>query len=270
LQFCSCSLEEPPAKLGSGRDEQRLSRAFHFGSPAGAGGIGPKPGFDYPGSEDRPTAKAIDYLFNYLNMAGTAKASDFRPLTQRERTHLYFKTMVNPLGYIKAGFSAGIDQWKDKPEEWEQGASGYGKRYANIVGQYSIQRTVTFGLSSALHEDNRYFSSGKQGVWSRSGYALASGILARHDDGARHVSVSQLGGVAAGAFLSRFWQPPSRHSAGDGAVSFGITMASNMGFSVVKEFLPDLGRAISKKRQKTGDPAGRQDFAFYPKPQVCR
>ncbi|HXY13641.1 MAG TPA: hypothetical protein VEI01_10695 [Terriglobales bacterium] len=215
---------------------------------------------DSPPQEQKssPVAKGVDYLFNYLNMAGTMKASDFRPLTQKERTHLYFKTMVNPLGYVKAGFSAGIDQWNDKPGEWEQGASGYGKRFANILGQYSIQRTVTFGLSSALHEDNRYFNSGKKGLWSRSGYALVSGVLARHDDGSRHVSVSQLGGVAAGAFLSRFWQPPSQHSAGDGAVSFGITMASNMGFGVVKEFLPDVGRAIAKKQKKPSTPDKNQ------------
>jgi hypothetical protein len=55
--------------------------------------------------------------------------------------------------------------------------------------------------------------------------------------------------VAAGAFLSRFWQPPSQRSAGDGAVSFGITMGSNMGFSLLKEFLPDLGRVITKKQK---------------------
>jgi hypothetical protein len=196
------------------------------------------------------TDKGIDYLFNYLNMAGTRKASTFRPMTGHERVHLYEKTMTNPLGYIKAGFSAGIDQWNDKPVEWEQGASGYGKRYANILGQYSIQRTVTFGLGAAFHEDNRYFNSGKKELWPRIWYALTSGILARHDDGSRHISVSQLGGVAAGAFLSRFWQPPSEHSAGDGAVSFGITMGSNIGFSVVKEFLPDVGRALAKKRQQ--------------------
>ncbi len=202
-----------------------------------------------PAKQDTsPVGKGVDYLLNYLNMAGTMKARDFRPLTQRERTQLYLKTMVNPLGYIKAGFSAGIDQWKDKPPEWEQGASGYGKRFANIVGQYSIQRTVTFGLASALHEDNRYFNSGKKGLWPRVGYAVASGVLARHDDGSRYVSISQVGGVAAGAFLSRAWQPTSQHSAGDGAVSFGISMASNMGFSVIKEFLPDLGRVITKKR----------------------
>ena len=209
---------------------------------------------DSPEQKSGVVAKGTDYLLNYLNMAGTKKASDFRPLTQRERTHLYFKTMANPLGYIKAGFSAGIDQWNDKPEEWKQGASGYGKRFANIVGQYSIQRTVTFGISSALHEDNRYFNSGKTGLWPRTGYAITSGILARHDDGSRHISISQLGGVAAGAFLSRLWQPPSQHSVGDGAVSFGLTTASNMGFGVVKEFLPDLGRAIAQKHKKSPRP----------------
>jgi hypothetical protein len=206
-----------------------------------------------PAVEPKPSFinRTIDNLFNYLNMAGAEKASDFRPLTQHERTQIYVKTMINPLGYLKAGFSAGLDQWKDKPEEWEQGASGYGKRFANILGQYTIQRTVTFGLGSLLHEDNRYFNSGKKGFWSRTGYSMASGILARHDDGTRHISISQLGGVAAGAFLSRTWQPPSQNSAGDGAVSFGITMASNMGFGVVKEFLPDIGRAIRNKRNKS-------------------
>jgi hypothetical protein len=200
---------------------------------------------------NKAVRRTNDYLFNYLNMAGTTKASDFRPLTQRQRTQIYVKTMVNPFGYIKAGLSAGIDQWNDKPVEWEQGVSGYGKRYANILGQYSIQRTVTFGLGSALHEDNRYFNSGKTGFWPRTRYALASGILARHDDGSRHISLSQLGGVAAGAFLSRTWQPPSEHSAGNGAVSFGITMAGNMGFGIVKEFLPDIGRAVANKRKRS-------------------
>ena len=201
--------------------------------------------------EDKPNpvSKGVGYLVNYLNMAGATKASDFRPMTQGERTDLYWKTMVNPLSFVKAGFSSGIDQWNDKPSEWQQGAAGYGQRYANILGQYSIQRTVTFGLSSLLHEDNRYFNSGKHGFWSRTSYALESGLIARHDDGSRHVSISQVGGVAAGAFLSRAWQPTSQHSAGDGAVSFGISMASNMGFSVVKEFLPDVGRLITNKRK---------------------
>jgi hypothetical protein len=191
--------------------------------------------------------RTFDNIFNYLNMAGTTKASDFRPLTQRERGHLYLQSMVNPFGFLKTGFSAGLDQWNDKPKEWEQGASGYGKRFANILGQYSIQRTVTYGMSAALHEDNRYFNSGKTGFWSRTWYAAESGLLARDDDGKRHLSYSQIGGTAAGAFLSRPWLPPSQHSAGDAAISFGITMGINIGSGVLKEFLPDVARKISKK-----------------------
>ena len=202
----------------------------------------------------KPGSGLIDDLFNLLNMAGTKKSKEFRPMTQHERNRLYFKSMVNPLSFAKVGFSAGIDQADDKPTEWEQGASGYGKRYANILGQYSIQRTVTYGLGSALHEDNRYFNSGRKGFWPRTGYALSSGILARHDDGSLHFSISQVGGVAAGAFLARAWLPSSQSSAGDGAVSFGITMGSNMGVSVVKEFLPDLGRALAKKHKKSATP----------------
>jgi hypothetical protein len=203
-----------------------------------------------------PGSVLIDYLLNYLNMAGAKKSNEFRPMTQRERTRLYFKTMVNPLGFAKTGFSAGIDQAKDKPTEWEQGASGYGKRFANILGQYSIQRTVTYGLGSALHEDNRYFNSGRKGFWPRTGYALSSSILARHDDGSRHISISQVGGVAAGAFLARLWLPPSQSSAGAGGASFGITLGSNAAFGIVKEFLPDLGRALVKKHKKPTTGAG--------------
>jgi hypothetical protein len=204
----------------------------------------------------KPGSVLIDYLLNYLNMAGTEKSNEFRPMTQPERTRLYFKTMVNPVGFVKTGFSAGIDQANDKPTEWEQGASGYGKRFANILGQYSIQRTVTYGLGSVLHEDNRYFNSGRQGFWPHTGYALTSGILARHDDGSRHFSISQVGGVAAGAFLARVWLPPSQSSAGAGAVSFGITMGSNAAFGIVKEFLPDLGRALAKKHKKPATGSG--------------
>ena len=34
-------------------------------------------------------------------------------------------------------------------------------------------------------------------------------------------------------------------------MSFGITMGSNIGFGVVKEFLPDLARVITGKKRKT-------------------
>jgi len=210
-------------------------------------------------NKSNPFTKGLDHLFNYLNMAGTEKAAEFKPMTQSERNHFYYKSMVNPFTFVKAGLSAGIDQWNDKPTEWGQGVAGYGKRYGNILGQYWVQKTVTYGLSSALHEDNRYFNSGKHGFWPRVAYALESGILARHDNGTRHISISQIGGTAAGAFVARAWLPPSQSSAEKGAISFGVTLASNAGFGIVKELLPDIGRKLSKK-QKEANEANRDTW----------
>lgn len=207
------------------------------------------------GAQQSPIEKAVDGLESYLNMAGSKTAKDFHPLTQREHTELYLRSLVNPWGFAKAAMSAGLDQAHNKPEEWGQGWGPYGQRYANIEGQYAVQKTVTFLISSPLHEDNRYFGSGKHGFWPRLGYAMSSSVLARDDDGKRHISVSQIGGVAAGAFVARLWLPPSQNNASDAAVSFGITMATNVGTSVVKEFLPDLVRRSSKKKTPAHPPA---------------
>jgi hypothetical protein len=186
-------------------------------------------------------------VFNLLNMAGTRTAADFTPMNQRGRNQLFVATMINPLSFARVAFSAGIDQWNNKPSEWGQGSRAYGRRYANIFGQYSIQRTVAFALSSALDEDNRYFNSGKKGFLPRAWYAIEGGVLARHRDGHRTFSFSQVGGVAAGAFLARLWLPPSQESAADGAVSFGISTAANIGAGIVKEFIPDIIHVFSPK-----------------------
>ena len=65
----------------------------------------------------RAVRRTNDHLFNYINMAGTSKASEFRPLTQRQRTQIRVKTMIDPSCFVKAGLYAGIDQSKDKPVE---------------------------------------------------------------------------------------------------------------------------------------------------------
>ena len=60
--------------------------------------------------------RILDYLFGYLNMAGSG-SDVFKPLTQRERTSRYGKSMINPLWYAKAAISAGQNQLLDTPED---------------------------------------------------------------------------------------------------------------------------------------------------------
>jgi hypothetical protein len=102
----------------------------------------------------------------------------------------------------------------------------YGERVGNIFAQHVIRGTLAYGVSSALHEDNRYFVSRETGFLRRTKYAVLSTLLARHDNGSRSFSFSRIGGSAGAAFISREWQPRSTNTAGDGAVAFGFTMAA--------------------------------------------
>ena len=192
------------------------------------------------GPETNKKTSLFNNIFDYLNMANHGQQLEFQPLTQKERNRLFAKSFINPIWYAKGAASAGSNQWNDVPKEWEQGASGYGKRFADIMGQYAVRKTVMYGFESLLHEDNRYFVSRKKGFWPRFGYSLSSGILARHDNGKRYPSASLLIGYASGACVSRFWQPASANSVGDAAVSFGISMIWNIGLGAAKEFLPDI------------------------------
>jgi hypothetical protein len=162
------------------------------------------------------------------------------PLTQHERFHRYMKSLVSleALGRSVAG--AGIQQWSDTPYEWKHGIDGYAKRFGNSYGEYIIRQSIAYGLSSALGEDNRYIHSDQTGFGRRTVYALESTFLARRSDGTRRLSYSRLSAALATAFISREWQPPSTRGPGHALGSFGTTMGSEIGFNVVREFLPDV------------------------------
>jgi hypothetical protein len=143
-----------------------------------------------------------------------------------------------------AGVSAGIAQLRDTPKQWGQGAQGYGTRFANYYGEATVSDVLQMAGEDLLHEDNLYYGSGEQGVWSRTKYAVKSSVLARRSDGVQHFSVSQVGSTAAASFISRLWQPQTNTWARSGAENFGISMANDAGVNVIREFLPDFARRI--------------------------
>ncbi len=187
--------------------------------------------------------KTKSSLFYYLVMSGKTQ-DQFRPLTQSERAESYAKGLFSPFLFVTAAGSAGITQWQDVPHSWGQGAEGFGRRFGNYFAKQTVTRTLRWGGEAALHEDNRYFQSGKHGVWTRTKYALVSSVVARHDNGKQYFSFSRLGSGAGAAFISRTWQPSSDNSAADGARSFGISMGTNAGMNVFREFLPDILRVL--------------------------
>jgi hypothetical protein len=169
---------------------------------------------------------------------------DFHPMTRTERAAVYVNSLIGPSALVFTAFRAGISQAMDSPEEWENNARGYGFRAASTWGQSAVSSTFENGIALGLGEDNRYFASGEHGVMRRLKYAIASSFLARHDNGTRSLSISAISGPAAGAALSRLWQPDSTNSAADAAQSFGVSIGARVGFNVAREFIPSLRKLL--------------------------
>ena len=157
--------------------------------------------------------------------------------TGRERFNRYVKDTVGPLRIARTAFSAGIDQWRDNPEEWGQGMQGYGKRFASGFGRNAVQQSVTYGLDEALGVDTAFQRSHREGVMARVKHALLENVTSRTKSGGRVISAPRLVGVYTGAIVATETWYPERYSYKDGLRMGTGTLITGFGINLVREFL---------------------------------
>ena len=173
-----------------------------------------------------------------IGVARVKITQDYAPLTRSERLRVYFQSAFGPMAVLRATASGAIAQAKDTPKEWHQGAEAFGERIGNSFAEHVVRKTIESGAAAALREDNRYIRSTETGVWKRSRHVLASVFTARNEAGGEHFAYSRFGGAVGSSFISRIWQPHSSNTSGDAAVTFGIMMATDLGWNALKEFSP--------------------------------
>jgi hypothetical protein len=156
--------------------------------------------------------------------------------THRERFDRYVKDTVGPFRLARTAAAAGLDQWRDSPEEWGQGMKGYGKRFASSFGRGAIQQTVTYGLDEALGVDSGFHRSGREAVGPRVKHAFLETITSRTKSGNRVLSAPKLAGVYTGAIVATETWYPERYSYKDGLRMGTGTLLTNFGINIVREF----------------------------------
>ncbi len=166
------------------------------------------------------------------------------PMTGREKFRYYLRSTYGPksIGYTIAG--AGIKQAEGSVPEWGGGMEGYGKRFASSFGQKVVNRSIRIGLDGLLHEDPRYFASGRSGIWSRALYAVGQTFVVHKDAGGTRIAYTRFAADFGAAYVSRQWHPDTYHTTSDyltsGLSSIGIDAAKN----VWSEFWPDIRRLL--------------------------
>ncbi|HKO59896.1 MAG TPA: hypothetical protein VJV03_01940 [Pyrinomonadaceae bacterium] len=157
--------------------------------------------------------------------------------TRKERFNRYLKSMFGPSALVRSAVTAGINQWTDSPEEWEQGMSGYGKRVASSFGRNVIHHTVIYGLDSALSWDTGFRKSPDKAFGARVKHALLENITSRTKSGKRVISVPRIAGAYTSGVISREAWYPERYGYKDGLRSGTNVLLTGFALALVREFV---------------------------------
>ena len=167
------------------------------------------------------------------------------PLTTSMKFHMAYKDLTHPVFFFRTAAWAGIQQARNNPDEWRQGAEGYGKRLgAGFVDGVSGSLISNAILPSLLHQDPRYFYQGTGTKKSRALHAMLAPVICKGDNGAWQPNYSQWGGSLIGYSLSTVYYPSSDRTAGHVFQTFGIDMGLHVVGSLAQEFI--LGKFTSR------------------------
>ena len=186
-----------------------------------------------PSSEAKPT----DVTRTAQTSASQTTNHNFVFPTRKERFNRYVKSTVGPSSLFNAAAAAGVGQWRDNPDEWEQGMSGYGKRFASSFSRNGIQQTVVYGLDSALGLDTGFRKSQHTKFGDRLKDALLDNVTSRTRSGKRVISVPRFAGVYSSAIIASETWYPERYSYKDGLRSGTHGMIMGFGLNLIREFL---------------------------------
>lgn len=171
------------------------------------------------------------------------------PLTTRMKFELAYKDLTHPVFFARTAAWAGVQQARDNPSEWGQGATGYGKRLgAGFVDATTGSLISNAIMPSLLHQDPRYFYQGTGTKWSRARHAMLAPFICKGDNGATQPNYSEWGGSLIGYSISTAYYPSSSHTVGHVFENFGIDMGLHVVSSLAQEFI--LDKFTSKHRHR--------------------
>lgn len=162
-------------------------------------------------------------------------SDDVRP-PKPERFRNFVLDAVGPVVLVETVGWAAIAHASDTPAAWGHGASGFGKRYASLMGQSVVQESVAYGLSEAMAVDSRFHKSKKHGFFPRAGDALIQAVTSRRRNGDRTMSAPLLAGYAVGGMGLLAWYPEG-YTYKDGLRFGGLALTSRVGVNLIREFI---------------------------------
>ena len=221
-----------------------------------------------PGEPGTSNDRLFYTLPNFLTME-TKK--QLPPLTVKQKFAVVTRGSFDYIQYPWYGFLSAISQAENSEPGYGQGWEGYGKRYGAAFADGTIENYMTGAiLPSLLHQDPRFYQLGEGGFRHRLFYAMSRNLITLQDSGRKQFNYSEVVGGALSAAISTYSYHPKSFFTHHYNPSTGMTTAvfnpsdrtlsntakvwgTQYGYDtltlVIKEFWPDIRRAISRKRK---------------------
>lgn len=157
----------------------------------------------------------------------------YSPPTQRERFRAYVRQAYGLGSILEAGARAGIDQARDNPSQWPEGAEGYGDRFGSAMGEITVRETTAYVFADLFREDIRRIPCRRPCSESKFKLAFDDSYLARKgDDGHEAFSVARIVGPISGNVVAvNTWYPAgsTKVETGKGIVlTYGLVYVRNL------------------------------------------
>jgi len=214
-----------------------------------------------PGFADPPSRHRIsDYAYANLQLEPLDEHSSSNPsLSTAGRTgamagstgsnfsYYLTETYFNPGFFTAPAFRASLRMAHPPgngltryPDEWRQGAEGFGRNYGDAVATRVTTHTAQFLVATLTRESLHYAPSASHNFFTRSSHALAFTFVDRSHGGRCVPALSNFAGAAAGGFVGNAYLPAgftdATHAGQRAEFQFGMLAAGNL----FREFAPQI------------------------------
>ena len=161
--------------------------------------------------------------------ASTGPTLSYQPPTQEERFRTYLRHTYSLGSVLEAAARGGIQQARDRPSQWQEGAQADGERVASSMGMIAVRGTTNYLLADLFREDLRYEPNRDSKVKA----AFEDTFTCRRgSDGHRALSVARLIGPIAGSVIATStWYPRGygrREIVRETAITYGLVFVRNL------------------------------------------
>jgi hypothetical protein len=167
------------------------------------------------------------------------------PMSFKSKLWLATQDSFDYSNFIFVGALAGLDMASKSQPTFGQGAEGYGKYYWHVFADTGIENYMAEAIvPEVTREDPRYYTLGKGGFPKRTVYALGRLFITRTNSGNSTFNFSEIVGAGGAAGISNLYYPEEPNPWVKTYQRWGTQIALDGVFNVVKEFWPDISRAV--------------------------